>query len=136
MDLDGAEEKRAESGDVEGLPRVQVDPEVSGKWWVSPPREDTQKEEQVGGELAEVCGPFTSDVLSFRCQLEMPSRRSIWVWSSGERDLSRKRGAAARDGESKPEEPASVTGPAYLHLFSLIFFVPFTHFSFCPIFFF
>ena len=113
-----------------------MDPEVSGKWWGSPPREDTLKEEQVGGELAEVCGPFTSDVLSFRCPLEMPSRRSIWVWSSGERDLGRKRGAVAGEGESKPEEPASVTGPAYSHVFSPIFFVPFTHFSFFPIFFF
>ena len=101
LDLDGAEEKRAKSGDVEGLPRVQVDPEVSGKWWGLPPREDTLKEEQVGGELAEVCGPFTSNVLSFRCQLEMPSRQSVWVWNSGERDLRRKRGAAAREEESK-----------------------------------
>lgn len=35
LDLDGAEEKRAESGDAEGLPRVQVDPEVSGKWGIT-----------------------------------------------------------------------------------------------------
>ena len=57
-------------------------------------------------------------------------------WSSGERDLGRKRGAVAGEGESKPEEPASVPGPAYSHVFSPIFFVPFTHFSFFPIFFF
>ena len=40
------------------------------------------------------------------------------VRSSGERNLRRKGSAAAREGESEPEEPASVTGPACLRLFS------------------
>lgn len=42
-----------------------------------PPREETQKEEQAGGELAEACGPLTSDALSFPPQLEMLNRQSI-----------------------------------------------------------
>lgn len=62
---------------AEGLARVQVDPKVSGKWWGSPPREETQKEEQAGGELAEACGPLASDTLSFPPQLETLSRQSM-----------------------------------------------------------
>lgn len=114
-----------------------MDPKVSGKWWGSPPKgrnaEGRAGWRGVGG------GVWAAHLR--RAELPAPvgdaeQAEHTRVRSSGERNLRRKGSAAAQEGESDPEEPASVTGPACLRLFSPVSFVPFTHFSYFVCFFF